>query len=258
LTGEEFLHELLGRHDVSWGLGSGAETLENKLIPLVRRWGGQAIAEVIPSGSYAKGTVIRGGTDIDLLISLRDDVAYTVGDLYFNLFQWLGREGFAIRTQNVSIGMQFEEHKVDLIPAKRLGWPGDDCYVYRWRLDTWTKTNIREHVRLVRESGRTEEIKAIKLWRNIHGLEFPSFCLELAVIEALKGRPTGRLERNVWTVLEFLAEEFAEREFVDLANVENVISNDLSEAGRQMIAQEADRSRHMLTWEEVYGTVNLV
>jgi hypothetical protein len=258
MTGELFLREMLRRYEVSWGSESALDIIETKAVPYIERWGGRAIAGLEYLGSQAKGTAIRGGTDVDLLISLRDDVSYAVSDLYFHLFQFLGWEGFVTRTQNVSIGVRVDGLRVDLIPAKREGPVGNDHRLYRWKPNTWIRTNVHEHVRLVWESGRTEEIRLIKLWRTIHGLEFPSFYLELVVIDGLKGRPVGKLEKNILTVFEFLAEEFPFRMIVDPTNMDNVVSDDLDPASRFAIARAAQLSRQTLTWEEIYCDMNLV
>ena len=53
-------------------------------------------------------------------------------------------------------------------------------------------------------SGRTEEIRVLKLWRRQKGIEFPSFYLELTVINALSGRRSGELAANVWTAFAYL------------------------------------------------------
>ena len=43
--------------------------------------------EYVASGSYAKGTAIAGGTDIDILISLKSS-APTLKEIYNSLAQW--------------------------------------------------------------------------------------------------------------------------------------------------------------------------
>jgi hypothetical protein len=42
-----------------------------------------------------------------------------------------------------------------------------------------------------RNSGRVNEIRALKVWRQCHNLDFPSFYLELTLIDALWGKPKG-------------------------------------------------------------------
>jgi hypothetical protein len=57
--------------------------------------------------------------------------------------------------------------------------------LYRSKPNTWTQTNISTYISHVVNSGRTDEIRILKIWRQLHGLTFPSFFLELAVINAL-------------------------------------------------------------------------
>jgi hypothetical protein len=56
-------------------------------------------------------------------------------------------------------------------------------------------------VHLVGNSGRQQEICAVKIWRERNGLEFPSFLVELATLRALEGERFGQLAENVHCVL---------------------------------------------------------
>ena len=89
---------------------------------------------------------------------------------------------------------------MDLVPGKLQ--QGSTTYHSLWRrkAQTWTQTNIGLHVSTVRNSGRVNEIRLMKIWRQCHGLDFPSFYLELAVIRALAGCQNN-LESNVQRAL---------------------------------------------------------
>ena len=86
----------------------------------------------------------------------------------------------------------------------------------------------------------------MKLWRNQKGLDFPSFYLELVVIEALKGSGfvgiNGDLPRNVIRVLEYLQSDFSNARIVDPANTNNIISDDLNSSEKALIMQAAKKS----------------
>jgi hypothetical protein len=98
-------------------------------------------------------------------------------------------------------------------------------------------------------SGRLDEIRVIKLWRNQKKFDFPSFYLEMAVIEALK-YARGTLSQNVARTLEYLRDDFATARFVDPANSNNVISEDLKADERMTIARWASFALSK-TWGDV-------
>ena len=97
----------------------------------------------------------------------------------------------------MSLGINLAGNQVDLVPGKRQSQYGTDHSLFRKKANTWTKTNIQTHIKLVRDSRRTEEIRVVKLWRDQWGLDFPSIYLELTTLEALRGKPIGRPSENV-------------------------------------------------------------
>ncbi len=218
------------------------------LMPTLRGWGNQYLAAIHPSGSFAKGTANASGTDIDIFVSVRADVPNTLKEIYDTLCSALTQTGYSTRKQNVSIGIKVGSFDVDLIPAKRQSNIGDDHSLYRRRADTWTKTNVAQHIQLVANSGRTNEVRVLKLWRDQKGLDFPSFYLELTVIEALRGATNQSLSANIIRVLSYLQNSIANARFVDPANSNNIVSDDLAAQGKQAIAAAAATSLKS-SWE---------
>jgi len=125
--------------------------------------------------------------------------------------------------QNVSINILVNGYSVDLVPAKRQDAQSVDHSLYRRKADTWTKTNVNKHINTVVKSGRREEIRIIKLWRQQKALDFPSFYLELTVLDALSGKRIGDLANNVWSVFEYLQDNFARARVIDPANTNRSI-----------------------------------
>jgi hypothetical protein len=206
------------------------------LEPKIRSWAGEYLVALNYSGSYAKGTAVKGGTDIDIFVSLSSHLTLSLKDIYESLFEYF--LSYQPRRQNVSIGLTYLDVKVDLVPARCQNSYGGDHSLWLRKQGTWTKTNIQTHIQEVKTSNRIHEIKLIKIWRNIHNLNFPSFYLELAVIEALKGSRSS-LSNNIVKVLEFLRDELISCSFIDPSNSNNIISNDLSTAEKCAIAAQA-------------------
>ena len=145
------------------------------------------------------------------------------------------------RRQNVSIGVEVDNIKVDLVPGRKHARSNDHS-LYLRRGDSWVKTNVARHISLVREAGKSPTIRATKAWRSNRGLKFPSFYLELAVLRALQHHPAGGTAAELQRVLEFLSTDLVDEEFVDPSNELNMISDDLTSAQRHSIANQAQAS----------------
>lgn len=251
MTADEYLRSILNRERVDTSLTSPVRGVQALLTPVIKGWAGQQLSDISPSGSFAKGTANRSGTDIDLFVSLSSTTTNPLKELYESLAAALQKAGYPPRRQNVSLGIKVGDYDVDVVPAKRQASTGNDHSLYKRRADSWTKTNVAQHVALVGGSGRTDEIRIIKLWRKQKGIDFLSFYLELTVIEALRGKHTGNLATNVLTALEYLRDRFANARVVDPANSNNVISDDLTDAQKRAIAAAAKTAREAPSWSDI-------
>ena len=99
------------------------------------------------------------------------------------------------RKQNVSIGIKINDLKIDITPGIKQSKNTNYYSIYKSKSDSWTQTNIALHNQQISESGRTSEIKLLKIWRELHNLEFPSCILNLSLVNNYKilGIPSGRL-----------------------------------------------------------------
>ena len=242
MTPDEYVLGVVNKYRVPTGPGSLAHQVGQKALPLLQEWAGRSLLGVTYSGSYAKGTAIRGGTDVDLFISLSPDTPGSLKDIYNALVRFLLGKSLAPRPQNVSVGLTFHSQQIDLVPGRRQSQTSTDHSLYRRKADTWTQTNVDKHVATVKNSGRLTEIMATKIWRQVQKLDFPSFYLELTVIDALSGHRGGQLAANVAAVLHYLRDRFAGARVVDPANTNNVISDDLTIIDKLKVAAQAKLS----------------
>lgn len=248
---DQHLRAVLAGHYIDTGIYSPLRTTQAKLDPVLRRWGGQHIIDIRPSGSFAKGTAVRGGTDIDLFVSLSSTLTTTLKTIYDTLFQALSEAGYVPRRQNVSVGITSGGYSVDVTPARRQDQVGQYHSLYSNKTASWLQTNINEHCRLVTQSGRIDEIRLLKIWRNRFGLDWPSFYLELFVINALSGARQGNLQANIITAIGAVAESISTRRIVDPANTNNVVSDTLTASGKATLSQAA-RSALNSAWNTVF------
>lgn len=215
----------------------------NELHPHIQEWANGHEYTIKPSGSIAKGTAITGTTDIDIFISLNPTVSTcnTLENVYDTLRNRFNQAGYSPREQNVSIGIDHTGLKVDVVAGVRHQVLGLDHSIWKRKASTWTKTNIDEHIKYVKNSGRVADIKAVKIWRKLHNLDFPSFYLELSVIEALKGTPSLGVSPsdNFAKVMVYLANDFVEKTIKDPANQSNEVSDELTQAEKEQIRAAA-------------------
>ena len=59
------------------------------LTPTIQKWAGSELVDITLSGSYAKATAVRGGTDVDLFISLSHNSPRTLGQTYLSLANFM-------------------------------------------------------------------------------------------------------------------------------------------------------------------------
>ncbi len=251
MSADNYLLAILNRETVDTGSFSPARGAQATLQPLLSQWASTYLVSVSPSGSFAKGTANRSGTDIDLFLSISNQCTNTLSEIYERLFTKMKENGYAPIRQNVSIKVRVNSFDVDLVPGKRQDSYSEDHSLWRRKAETWTKTNVLKHINYVRSGNRINEIRIIKLWRDQKRLDFPSFYLEMVVIEALSGSYSGTLADNVWKVFHYLRDKFTNARFVDPANTNNIISDDLSVAERAAIKAAAVQTLAAQNWSQI-------
>jgi len=248
VTADQYVENVLQKYS---GNRSAAERVANSMATSIQNWAGQQLSRLDYSGSFAKGTANSLSTDVDLFISLKSSTTETLKQIYGSLFGLAQNNGWNPRRQNVSIGVDYSGMKIDLVPGKMQSGYQNVHSLYKRKADSWTQTNVKLHIDTVAGSGRTKEIRAIKIWRDLHSLSFPSFHLELMVLEALKGKSTNNLASNVLHGLNYIGDNLQSKRIIDPANTNNVISDDLSSSEKHGVAQQAKTSASKQYWKDI-------
>jgi hypothetical protein len=243
---DAYIKEILRRYSVS---PSKAQSAASTLAPFLRQWTGPHYLSHSLSGSFAKGTATTLSADVDIFLSL--SAGPTMKDLYFSLYHHCARHALRPRLQNVSIRVEHEGLKVDLVPARKQAGLTTDHTLYVRKKDTWIQTNIDAHIRLISTSNRLDQIRALKIWRDRRFLDFPSFYLELTVLEALHRHPPAPLSVTFLAVLTYLADKFPKAQVTDPANSNNIISDDLSPQEKTIISRTARQSLWSPAWHHL-------
>lgn len=248
MTGDQYVASILQRYAVN---SAEAKAAAEAVAPAIRTWAGTQLADLAYSGSFAKGTGNNLSTDVALFISLKTDTQQTLKEIYESLYSQAQQQGWSPVWQNVSIGISHSGMKLDLVPGKIQAGYQNYHSLYRRKTDSWTQTNVKLHIDTVSKSGRVGEIRAVKIWRNLHHLDFPSFFLELLVLEALKGKSTNNLAGNVLSALSYIGNTLPTVRILDPANTNNLVSDDMTQAGKNTVAAQAKASAGKQYWKEI-------
>ena len=245
---QNYVKQVLAKYAVNPQL---AAKYHGFFTPYISEWANQYLVELKVSGSSRKGTAVANGTDVDLFISLTSTTPVALKEIHDSLFSYMQKQGFDVRKQNVSIGVNYNSCQIDLVPAKRQSQYGNDHSLYVRKKDSWTKTNIDIHATEVIKSNRLDEIKLTKIWRNQNNLDFPSFYLELLVIDALKYSIIGDTANNFLKVLSFISASIESTTYMDPANTNNCISDQISVSEKRKIASIATKSKDQQYWKDI-------
>ena len=229
-------------------------TVFNPLADKIRQWTSVSNLPLINvglSGSRAKGTAVALSTAFDVFISLSSSDDTPLEDIYNSLYAHFNQPSYNCRKQNVSIGITYGGKSVDLVPGRRQSQYGDDHSLYNRKQSSWMKTNISEHIRMVKNSNRIIEIAAAKIWRHRHSLEFPSIFLELVTIQALKNHRVAEHDNNFLSLLDYIRDNIQSVRIVDPANSNNIISDELTAADKKTLSAQAGKSRNEEKWASI-------
>lgn len=219
-----------------------------------------------PGGSFAKRTMIKEAYDLDLTCYFGhedNEAGENLREIYNNVAAVLGttymvhRKGSAIRIRDARDATDFY---VDVVPGRFVDGKEGDVFLYQSTGDKERlKTNLEKHIKHVRESGVTDAIRLMKLWRVRNKVEVKTFVLELLVIKLLEGKEDKPLTEQLTYVWEKLRDDTDNLSVEDPANR---TGNDLSEllnAGvRQQLSVAAGHALDTIEhsgWQAVFGEI---
>ena len=140
MTENEYLLQVLNKYRTSKDTNDYIITKVNSLLNDVKEWSNGCLEQIYVSGSRAKGTAIKGSSDIDFLISLKATTNNTLEEIYNSLYNKLTGKSYNIRKQNVSLGVIYQGYNIDLVPAKKHFGNTNDHSLYCYKRKSWTQT----------------------------------------------------------------------------------------------------------------------
>lgn len=226
-----------------------------KLKNMLQTWADRCYLDIIDSGSRVKGTAISIASDVDFMVSLTSHCNENSGglkSLYDLLYRKLNSCYSNVRKQNVavritlgSMGLSSNGLEVDITPARKQCGNTNNHSLWFSKLSTWKQTNIQKHIDDVSQSGRINEIKLLKIWRELNDLDFPSIYLEYLLIGNILSYKLSGLD-NLANNFEYILSELSKTKdnpllstIVDPANSNNILSELLKKDEKDKIYSAA-------------------
>lgn len=164
-------------------------------------------AKIRYGGSKAKGTLIKEAYDLDLVCYFphaETAAGATLKDLYDNVSKKLS-EKYLTQGKTSAIRLLSAEQQtkgtythIDVVPGRYTDSTNSDCYLHQNGGDKERlKTNLDTHISFIRDSGVTDALKLLKLWRVLNGLDVKQFAFELLGVDVLKNKKNATLADQV-------------------------------------------------------------
>lgn len=207
------------------------------------------------AGSYGKKTIIRQRYDLDIVMYWPNTATYTIKAIYDAVGEVLKKNWKYVNSKTVSWELPFDGgFHIDIVPGRALDPLYREANLYRTDTGTTLKTSLKTHIDTVRNSGRRDAIRLMKLWRERRNVPFKkSFLLEMMTIEGCKGIRFDNLNDQVQSSLIYIHDNILTCNFTDPANSNNSLSDDLNSTQRAAIRVAAATAAQAMAWGPVFN-----
>ena len=231
----------------------------NSLITILSNRWWDCLIEIKQSWSMAKWTAISLSSDLDLMVSLVhncNETSWWLESIFNSLWSCLNTSYWInnVRKQNVSYRINLNWIKIDITPARKLSWNTNEHTIRISKQNTWQKTNIQMHINDISNSWRINEIKLLKIRRELNNLEFTSIYLEYLVLNILswKSKQLEHLSDNFLFILTEIANtNVMFKRIIDPANSNNILSDLLTQTEKESIIRAARLARQQQYWNNI-------
>lgn len=242
MTAHQYLEDVLEANKFDEeGTGNTVAERRAEIEEKLREEFGAKIQTIKYSGSIAKATAVKDSYDVDIAVHFKHDAFDTLKEMFDSVYDFL-KKHYNVRKQKVSVGIK--NLHVDVVPGRRINAddPSDnDVNLYRTDTDSWIKTNIVKQVKAISASGVRNVIKLAKIWRDIWGLQFKSFALELLVMKALDGFAGSGLDNKMKTVLTFIRDNVKTVTLSDPGNPSNNVADTVNSGDKEYFKKIAEK-----------------
>jgi hypothetical protein len=142
---------------------------------------------------------------------------------------------------------------IDVVPGRAIDNSFKYANLYRSDKDSSLQTSIKVHIDTVRNSGRSDIIRLMKLWRKRKNVPFKkSLALELITIDGCAGKATNNLEGQLLAALRHVKDNIMNIRLVDPANTNNILSDEISIIDKLLIQNAAKAAIDAQYWSQVF------
>ncbi len=221
---------------------------------------------ICPGGSLAKGTMIKESYDLDIICYFPksdDEPGDTLKEIYESVATALS-DKYTVRRKRSALRLfdkdtDTNDFHIDVVPGRYVDGTQGDCFIHQHEGDkVYLKTNLQKHITHIRNSGVTDAISLLKLWKVRNSIPVKTFVLELLVVEALKDHKNDTLNGQLEHVFSLLRDQEIAT-VTDPANASNDLSDRFDSSMRSRLATEAKKTLEAINnkgWESVYGAVS--
>jgi hypothetical protein len=243
MTGTECLKSILKSQDLT---EAEKDTLENCRADVERCLRDEFGSEprIRYAGSKSKGTMVHEDYDLDIVCCFPSSETASLADLYERTSACLAckyqarEKTSAIRIWSASIGGEEpRDFHIDVVPVRLIDENSDNAFIHL-SPEGYMKTNIARHVDYVVKSGLSDVIRLAKLWKVRHQLSIRTFALEILAVRFLE-KPDDSLESDMVRFLSVCKDNLPTAYLLDPANTNNVISDLMSGAVKEVISKQA-------------------
>ncbi len=250
MSAHQYLTSLLGAQNLS---ERDLQTLRDAR-DAIERWLRSDIGSaprIYYGGSFAKGTMLREAHDLDIVVYFPSTETSTLQQLFARVHQRLIAGNLIVRPRTVALRLPYEGgFHIDVIPGRAQDSTFRFATLFKNTTPPGTlQTSLKVHIEAVKDAGLSQIVRLAKLWRFRHGLDVPTFVLEIAVARAMHGIRREDLSAAFWTVLGYLSTDFSNARLIDSANTNNVV--ELAAGVRQSVLRLAQYSRAQQNWSSI-------
>lgn len=251
MTNQQYFEGLLRQQDLTEGELRVLRSLRERVEAAVGAL--QGSPRFYYGGSYGKHTMIRESYDLDVVAYWPHDCGYAIRDIYNAVGKQLRGVWPSAHQKTVSWEINFEGgFHVDVVRGRAIDSSFRYANLYRRDRDSTLQTSIKVHIDTIKDSGRRDAIRLMKLWKARKGLRFKTFILELLTIDGCKGQSLTDLEPQLLAAFRYLNDNILTVSKKDPANSNNIVTDDLSTGDRLLIKAAADAAIRARVWNEVF------
>lgn len=253
MTNQEYLQSLLTGQDLGDSELKTLRDLRDQIETQLRE-GLQKVERVYYAGSFGKKTMIRETYDLDIVIYWANDCGFTLQAIYDGVGQVLQKHWKCVNKKTVAWEVPFQGgFHIDVVPGRAIDASFNYANLYRTDTGQSFQTSIKTHINTIRNSGRRDAIRLMKLWRKRQNVPLKkTLALELITIDGCSGTPTADLEKQLLATFRYVRDNILTARLVDPANTNNVLSDEISYSDKLLIQAAAKAAVDAQYWSNVF------